>query len=822
MTTLTYRPLFFTTILLTAVSAAAQDTSAAATEWTTAIPLVYPDTADDLKRLGVTTMLVSAAGQQHDTDIRIEDARQAFWKTYPSQANRAIALTFADMLLTKELWFLVQVLTMGRDGVAGPINELLMKLIDNGIPAEARPQFDAWVESVRTQLGARRPQDQVINNIDYLLPALAASRRAYLRYHSARDFAELDAAGRELEWVKDGRTFTIMLGIRYLDMLPAEAENEYRELARVFGKPVVDQVGERLRAARRTKGRLTDLPALGLQSSRIVLPGDDDPLVSNGVAVVAGSTPLVALRALVGRDDPERFLKARSADRGRISWAEVTTTFDTLVAAYGRQALLAAAGAIVRAPVHSSGVVDLPDSPGVSVSPFGAILSVAARRDAKGFARNAIAVSLKTSAAAAIDSEYRRLASLKGEPALVEVAGQIIKLAHTPKHLLSSAAAAAQSRARLDGDQVHDLIKDMLTGRVVLDLSTAAAIPNPRYVSWAGYRPGATATLVGRTWTERDAGVNLFDPRATQPAPPARSSQKTISQETWVLESVSAERAIVRYRRSGPAGPSERDYVDRAGFPAAGHGDQMGRPWINDGNLPAHGKLTEDQGEADCGVARLRRCRWLSQTDSAGDVSQTMTVWLSDEVPGGLVRQVTETRARTLGSSEFFEVRLENWTGMRDPAARASTLDALARAYPPAPRSTSAPASYPPLPSSVTGELPLSTIPAGTVVVVRTRQPILYDTARIGSTFGAELAEPLIVGGRTIADAGSAAYLKYLQDMEASRRQRRPIVYVALDTVMVRGTRIPVPGADSAKASMPTRGPVVNIPSGSLLTFTAR
>lgn len=41
------------------------------------------------------------------------------------------------------------------------------------------------------------------------------------------------------------------------------------------------------------------------------------------------------------------------------------------------------------------------------------------------------------------------------------------------------------------------------------------------------------------------------------------------------------------------------------------------------------------------------------------------------------------------------------------------------------------------------------------------------------------------MGGRTIAAAGSAAYLKYLQDMEASRRQRRPIVYVVLDTVMV-------------------------------------
>jgi len=355
----------------------------------------------------------------------------------------------------------------------------------------------------------------------------------------------------------------------------------------------------------------------------------------------------------------------------------------------------------------------------------------------------------------------------------------------------------------------------------VLDLGTAAAIQNPRYVSWAGYRPGATATLVGRRWTEQDAGVNVYDPRSTRPVPPARSSQEMISQETWVLESVSAEGAIVRYRRSGPAGPSERDYVDRAGFPASGHREQMGRPWINEGNLSAHGKLTEDQGEGDCGVARLGRCRWLSQTDSAADFSQTTTVWLSDEVPGGLVRQVTETRGRT-GSASFFEVRLENWTGTRDPAAKASALEALARAYPPSPRSTSAPTSYPPLPSSVTGEAPLSAIPGGTVVVVRTKQPILYDTARIGSTFAAELAESLVVGGRTIADAGSAAYLKYLQDMEASRRQRRPIVYVVLDTVTVRGTRIPVSGADSAKASMPTRGPVVNIPSGSLLTFTAR
>src|SRR5262245_52682049 len=296
---MTSRALICAAVLLTPAFASAQSASAAASQWTTAIPLVYPETADDLKRLGGTTLLLSAVAQQSENDIRLADVRRAFWDAYRLGASGLIAPTFADLLMSKELWFLLQILTTGRDTVATPINELLMKLIDNGVPVEARPQFNAWVESVRTQLGARRPQDQVINNIDYLLPALAASRRAYVTYHVARDFAELDAAGRELEWVKDGRTFTIMLGIRYLEMSPAEAENEYRELARVFGKDVVDRIADRLRAAPRTKGRLTDLAALGLQNSRPLLPGGDDPLLGNGVGVVPGATPHNALRALV-------------------------------------------------------------------------------------------------------------------------------------------------------------------------------------------------------------------------------------------------------------------------------------------------------------------------------------------------------------------------------------------------------------------------------------------------------------------------------------------------------------------------------------------
>jgi hypothetical protein len=98
----------------------------------------------------------------------------------------------------------------------------------------------------------------------------------------------------------------------------------------------------------------------------------------------------------------------------------------------------------------------------------------------------------------------------------------------------------------------------------------------------------------------------------------------------------------------------------------------------------------------------------------------------------------------------------------------------------------------------------------------------ISDTARFEQRFVAELVEPLVIASREVAGVGSLAVLRYSSDAEASRRARRPIAFIRLEAVTVQGVQVPVTDADDAKASVITRGPVVNVPAGTRLTFTAR
>ena len=462
-----------TAVLLPSIPSFAQTPTAVATQWTTAIPMPYPETAADLRRLTVTFLQGAGSGQTPFVQ-QLEDARRSFWASYPSPASRALAPHFAELLLTKDLAALTSVLVSGRGTAQAIIAERQFRLIDGGIRDGSR-EFDVWVQFIRGQLGARRPEDLVIVNIDRLLPALANGRGAYEKYHRARDFGELDAAGRELEWVRDARTFTIMAGIRHAELSPPAAEAEYAEMVRVFGQQHVDREANRLLSAPRVKGRLVDLRPL-----RLALPtgtSQGDPLLDPGIAVIDADDPLTALRALVGRDDPDRFLKStiRLYDR-RTSWRDVSRMSDELTAAYGRQAILDIAATLMRAPRRASGAFEHGTPDPRPAAPFYAIVSSAARRDPKGLVRATITVGLRTDAEDRIAPEYARLVALKGEPALLEAARQVVALAHARPDMMSSAAIAAAPRAVLWGDQAYGLIVNVVTGGVSLNLEAAAVV----------------------------------------------------------------------------------------------------------------------------------------------------------------------------------------------------------------------------------------------------------------------------------------------------------------------------------------------------------
>ncbi len=88
---------------------------------------------------------------------------------------------------------------------------------------------------------------------------------------------------------------------------------------------------------------------------------------------------------------------------------------------------------------------------------------------------------------------------------------------------------------------------------------------------------------------------------------------------------------------------------------------------------------------------------------------------------------------------------------------------------------------------------PYHTIPAGTVISVRTLGPISTKTAATGSLFEATLVEPLSIGNYLVADAGSAVEGVVTNADPGGRVKGVATISVALRGIMMAdGRRLPV------------------------------
>ena len=129
----------------------------------------------------------------------IASARKAFFATAAKPETRAaVEKRFAELLLGKDYIYLAGILTTGT-GKASHKQAWALQMItggelDGGIAPPARPAFDAWVNAVRTSLGARSP-DEVLFLLDreQLVAALNANVDRYEAYKVLRDQFEIDS-----------------------------------------------------------------------------------------------------------------------------------------------------------------------------------------------------------------------------------------------------------------------------------------------------------------------------------------------------------------------------------------------------------------------------------------------------------------------------------------------------------------------------------------------------------------------------------------------------------------------------------------------------
>lgn len=95
--------------------------------------------------------------------------------------------------------------------------------------------------------------------------------------------------------------------------------------------------------------------------------------------------------------------------------------------------------------------------------------------------------------------------------------------------------------------------------------------------------------------------------------------------------------------------------------------------------------------------------------------------------------------------------------------------------------------------AAMAGQTPGSReIPAGTAISVRLIDEIDSQKSNPGATFRASLAEPLTVGGETVAPRGADATVKLVDEKNSGRIAGRTVLTVELVSLKIRGRDVPV------------------------------
>jgi hypothetical protein len=98
----------------------------------------------------------------------------------------------------------------------------------------------------------------------------------------------------------------------------------------------------------------------------------------------------------------------------------------------------------------------------------------------------------------------------------------------------------------------------------------------------------------------------------------------------------------------------------------------------------------------------------------------------------------------------------------------------------------------PPAPPPVAG----ITVPVDTSVVVRMIDSVNSDTARLGETFRASLAEPIYVNGQEVIPRGADVTTRLVTDQKSGKIEGRTVLTLALATMTVNGRAMDVTSSD--------------------------
>lgn len=592
-------------------------------------------------------------GSDSTTTESLQEARTRFWAEYPDGKNRAAAEKhFATQLADKELRHLAFELTTSQFCAVRDANGQLEELggLIEDLPPPSKKAFSTFVSNVYDYVvhraGAKRfssvaevecVKTLFFDVLAHIKEATKANQQAYEAYKRERDWAEFDYAGQEPAWVNTPRDGVMMLLLRHpikdtaseMRFTPQEALKIYQDSVSAFGESWVHEAAEKVRMAQRDENtNIADVKSLG-----VTQPTD--------------RRPAFVFRALLTSGDVRRYFLGHATLLDKWDWKEADRRWRRLVAAYGEKATYEK-GSLVQhgAQREADGGWTYPDHLGIKrVEPFTALQSLLAKHDSRGHIRFMLGYQEAAPTAKALTDRYGQQVASQGEEVLLRAEKAVLALYDS----LPAERVPACRRFSAPGDHDYKLFFEALRFQSVpAQEKVTRAIDDPRYLAWAHFEPGARVTY---QWTRTTEVQDPLAPKKNIMGAPINYKEMSWGKQAYVLKSVDGAQAVITLAADSLALSGSGSLVARALDPKAVDRAVRRRAAVDElvkerdelVKLVVEGYEPMAQETVTAGGSTVQATRY-AWTSTEGDVPTSHKLWVSESVPGHIVRYLRESK----------------------------------------------------------------------------------------------------------------------------------------------------------------------------------
>jgi hypothetical protein len=431
-------------------------------------------------------------------------------------------------------------------------------------------------------------------------------------------------------------------------------------------------------AAKDNRGNLDRPEEIGLTSLRYSYASNGKDIAGDTIALPEGAIilpydkPLAGAIALATAKGPREYLlgliapESRGMELKRMrassefkqgsylshDWNFAEASYQRWVAAYGEQAVLAVAEKVRKAQKRlSDGAVFDYQALGASHrKPYSVFLDLLCPSNPKGYARAILSFhdfpgryefGKIIPPPASIDASYQKLVSNYGEEAVLTAAKNFSQIDHANRSLQADPAL----------DDGYEAFIEVVGGKAkpkpaepVIQL-----VDNPQYLGSRGFSPGAKVTHLFSIWDQLKSQKFPSYPGA---------------QTTRVLQSIDKESASLTGSGMFILKDSTKPPRDESGSETAKI--RLDSSKLRERENSAYfnpSKITSRGSETLLIDGHAVPCNWV--TTSGRAAGEWITVWSSDEVPGGLVRCL-EHSGDGSGNDHYTENLLLSFSGTRE------------------------------------------------------------------------------------------------------------------------------------------------------------